>query len=721
MIGHLQQGNENVYKAIFESSPEVIVLLAKNGDIIDINRRVFDWLGFEVGEIIGKNFNRLSFLSDDSKIKVGKNLQKRMNGVQVHAYNIEFLSKSNEKKIGKVTATTIKNKNGEIVQSLVIIADVTKQQQIESQLTHQKILSDKLFDASASGSILINDKRKIVKINDVALKLFGRERNEVIGKTCHKFICPECDGKCPVFDLNENIDKSERLIAHKDGREIPIIKTVAKIRDGNNTFLLESFIDISNRVETEKALRESEETYRQLTENIDEVFWVSNPNDINQITYISPAFEQIWGISVSELYNRPELWIDMVHPEDRDYFNLAVARFFSKKIRLNTKYRIIQKGGTERWVWNKGFVISGDSGETEVFAGIIQDITLQKYTEDALIENILKYKSLFEFVADPVLLVNPKTYTIIDANKAACEMYRYDYSELLGMEITDLTSEPLKPLNELKAKGKTSILVYHIRKNGGLFPVETSSNLVDIDGKTVLLFSVRDITERKQLERRILKAVINTEEKERKRIAENLHDELGPFLSAIMMYVQELSSENIKPKQKEYLLNYLNEMVDIAIDNTKTISHNLMPAILSDFGLVKAVEDFCKKIDKLNTINIVFGSNIDFKLEDETNEIIIYRIIIELINNTLKHANAKKIQIRLDKNNDNIGLEYIDDGIGFDLNKALLTNSGLGLNNIINRLDSINGTYLFDSEKNGGVCFRFYIDLCNKYNSDGEA
>jgi signal transduction histidine kinase len=249
-----------------------------------------------------------------------------------------------------------------------------------------------------------------------------------------------------------------------------------------------------------------------------------------------------------------------------------------------------------------------------------------------------------------------------------------------------------------------------IGKNNRVFPVEFSKNTISIENQEYFLCSLRDISDRKENEKRMLNAVITAEENERKRIAENIHDDIGPFLSGIMMYVREIISPNTKQKQKEYLIDYLNDMLDKTIEKTRNISHNLMPTILTDFGIIKAVNDFCNQINKLNQVKIVFRHSNNFRI-DEIYEISIYRIITELVNNSLKHSNAKNIFIDIKKTKTKITINFRDDGIGFALNQRIKKTTGLGLRNVLSRLDSIHGTYSFKSKKNEGIQFYFTINL----------
>ena len=325
-----------------------------------------------------------------------------------------------------------------------------------------------------------------------------------------------------------------------------------------------------------------------------------------------------------------------------------------------------------------------------------------------------RFQKLFDSTGDDIFVtdVNEK---IVEVNKAACETLGYDRSELLGMKITEIKTGKYAPYvgNNRKIIYETGSLTFeseHVTKRGEIIQVEFTSRLVSYGKEKYILSVVRNISKRNEAERQILSAVIRGEEKERQRFAREMHDGLGPLLSALKLYVNELGSATTKDQERITLINQSNELIDEAVNATRTISNNLMPTIIHSFGLVKAVEKFCEKINNTGQIKIDFVSeNIVNKL-DTNLELILYRIISELINNTIKHAHADNINILLINNDNRISLFYKDDGVGFVVNDVLLSDSkGTGLKNIISRVKSINGTYSFISEPNSGFTIKIEI------------
>ena len=149
------------------------------------------------------------------------------------------------------------------------------------------------------------------------------------------------------------------------------------------------------------------------------------------------------------------------------------------------------------------------------------------------------------------------------------------------------------------------------------------------------------------MEKRVLNAVINTEESERKRFAKDLHDGLGPLLSSVKMSFSAIEGKDDHSDQKA-ILSSAKQAINEAISSLKEISNNLSPHILDNFGLASAIRSFTNKIDQTGKIKIEFRSNIREKRYPGNTEVILYRAICELITNTLKHSKSKKILISLD-------------------------------------------------------------------------
>ncbi|MCK5344575.1 MAG: PAS domain S-box protein, partial [Candidatus Heimdallarchaeota archaeon] len=282
------------------------------------------------------------------------------------------------------------------------------------------------------------------------------------------------------------------------------------------------------------------------------------------------------------------------------------------------------------------------------------------------------------------------------------KLYTYDLIEPGDVEVLKSRLSILR-----KSGNLPSLQVNAITKSGRLIPVEINSQVIDYEGKKVVLSIVRDIRERREIQRRILNTIIETEEKERSRFAKDLHDGLGPLLSTTKLYIKALSTID-DPGQKEIAITNSQIAIDEAISSIKEIANNISPHILRNFGLVAALNSYVNKINDTKEIMLDFEANLNKRL-DENCELSLFRIIIELINNTLKYAKAKKASISLNKRKRLVMLDYSDDGVGFDVEKQLNEPAGRGLLNIVNRTKTLNGKIIFNSEKGKGFNVKIEI------------
>lgn len=209
---------------------------------------------------------------------------------------------------------------------------------------------------------------------------------------------------------------------------------------------------------------------------------------------------------------------------------------------------------------------------------------------------------------------------------------------------------------------------------------------------------------RRQTEKMFLNTIIQTEEKERKRFAKDLHDGLGPLLSTVKMSVSSLAQMKHDDISREIVENTEN-VINEAIKSLKEISDNLSPHILNNFGLVRALNNFSNKINVARTIKINLESDLKDERFDSNVEVVLYRVVCELINNTIKHAKAKKIDISLTKDGEYLTIVYKDDGKGFDVSKVIdqPTGTGMGFSNIYSRINSLKGEIKIESEHKKGT------------------
>ena len=214
-------------------------------------------------------------------------------------------------------------------------------------------------------------------------------------------------------------------------------------------------------------------------------------------------------------------------------------------------------------------------------------------------------------------------------------------------------------------------------------------------------------------EKRVLNAIIKTEENERRRFAKDLHDGLGPLLSTVKMAVSSLAQMENAPGSKEIIQN-TDIVITEAIKNVKEISNILSPHVLENFGLVSAMKSFLSKVNVAPGLDINFQTNMSNERFDYNTEVVLYRVLCELINNTIKHAGAKVIDVELRQSEDLLTLVYSDDGIGFDVNVVLSEqNAGMGYSNILTRIKSIKGIINIDSEKDKGTKVIIVVNVKN--------
>lgn len=336
-------------------------------------------------------------------------------------------------------------------------------------------------------------------------------------------------------------------------------------------------------------------------------------------------------------------------------------------------------------------------------------------TTEALISTEKQFKFLFDYSSDEIFLSDFEGH-FIEINKRACESLGYAREELIVMKFTDIKTPKYRHLvaqniKSLLEHGKLTYESEHLTKTGELLPVEMKSRIITYNNQKVIISVSRNIAKRKAMEQKMLSMMIETEQKERKRFAADLHDELGPILSTLKLYTDLLKKDEFKKISRAEVLKNVDELCNLSIRTAKEISARITPNILQDFGLACAIKEFTKFINESGAIKIHVKSEQYTIRTRNLLESVLYQATKELINNTIKHASAENITIELRSTDTQIVLYYRDDGIGFDVKKQLELSQGLGLNNIVNKVQTIKGNCDFLSNTGEGLMVVITVKL----------
>jgi len=290
-----------------------------------------------------------------------------------------------------------------------------------------------------------------------------------------------------------------------------------------------------------------------------------------------------------------------------------------------------------------------------------------------------------------IITIKDTLYSMQIANKVANykTLYETEKKEKENLELVKLNNENKEEILLQKQKNKALILL----------------GLLVFSLLTLIVFTIIYRNRVKQRERVSLiekeryKSVLAAEEKERVRIARELHDGLGQILSTAKMHVSAI--ENSKGAKMINFIDNASSLIDQAVVEVRAVSHNLMPATLLKLGLKTAIIELVGKINDVGRVKVNLMLSEPFAEMSHNLEITIYRIVQEILNNALKHSNAETINIELRVENNRLFLAISDNGIGFDTSK-IDEAKGIGWKNIFSRISMLGGDIFVDSEKNKG-------------------
>lgn len=332
-----------------------------------------------------------------------------------------------------------------------------------------------------------------------------------------------------------------------------------------------------------------------------------------------------------------------------------------------------------------------------------------------------RYADLFHFSPLPMWVFDRESLSFLDINEAACIHYGYSHEEFLGMKLSDI--RPVEDVPKLNAfiqenndYNDHSGVFRHKKKNGEIIYVELRSRVLKMESPNIRIAMANDITKQRQAQEQLLNITFQVENKERSRIASNLHDGLQQTLLASHMHFENFKklSEKI-PEQPKLKFEEGLQMLTESINEARRLAHELLPPDLEHLGYSRAIQNILLKYNGEDSpLNFTYFDNLTEIHLPANIELILFRITQELINNVIKHSGADEASIEVELDNSDISVMVMDNGNGFDY-QQLKDQPSFGLKSIASRISTLSGQFSVKSMLGKGTKITLSIPITSQF------
>jgi len=584
-------------------------------------------------------------------------------------------------------------------------------------LFNNKDIFEIIFN-NTEDAIFVLEGVNIVKHNRTALEMFGCTPGDFAGKTPFDF-SPRLqpDGSASGYLGGTYVSKAlggepcmfEWVHSRRDGAHFHAEVSLKLLKYEGASLLLASVRDISWVKKNEQASKIIEKRYQQIVDNSPIAIFQRDLD--GKFTYCNKAQVKFFDCKTldefSENYsNLKAAW------ECPEQYEALKAQILEQKEVHNHEVKVKLKNDKVKYLAMSAFL------NDQEISGFATDITERKLGELALMKSEERFQQVTTLSGHIVYEMDLSDYSIFWGGAVEsitgythADFARKNYGDWLDMIHPDERHNRNIFFESFIKKEVLFHIEYRFKTLAGNYIwLEDECFIVEEQNGVParVLGVMKNINQRKILERQVLNSIIKTEQKERLSYSEELHDGLGPILSAIKIYIQWLRMPDAK-RPVEDIVADIEKLVEDAIETVRDISFKLSPHVLKNYGMYKALHIYIERIKKTSFIEIVLTISNERRLS-EVVETICYRVLCECINNTIKYARASRIDISINIENNILDIDYTDNGVGFDaLNKGNI--NGLGFLSMESRLKSIGGVFSMKSKPGEGVNIAFRIDL----------
>lgn len=416
--------SEARFRELAELLPQIIFEMDRAGILTYVNRAGIEIFGIDEGRF-RKGIAVGDFLIQEDLDRMHQGLSKVFSG-GLSGGEIWHLKRPNGSIMSAIVYTALIIRNGTPTGFRGIVIDITDRVRLEEALIEsQEYLQTLLWSVRAGIVVIDAETHTIIDANPAALDMIGTTKDQLIGRSCHAAICPADKGRCPLTDLHQAVDNSERELVRADGTRISIIKYVVPVMLQGRSCLLETFIDNTARKISEQELRESRDLINGILQA--SPVGVFRLDSGGCITFVNEMFTTISGISQEEVQGQP--WIGLFHPDDRESILREQEAALRDRRMMNIETRFIRADGSIYWLLGQAVPLLDAGGCITGWVGSIDDITERKKMEVALRESQERLSSILR--ASPVGVFETRADgTLLYVNKR--------WEEMVGMTLETL-------------------------------------------------------------------------------------------------------------------------------------------------------------------------------------------------------------------------------------------------------------------------------------------
>lgn len=376
--------------AALKATANAVVITDREANIVWVNAAFEQLTGYSGQEAIGQSTRLLK--SSVNSPSLYKDMWETILAGDRWQGDLVNRRKDGTLYVEEMTITPIPNQAGEIAHFVALKQDITKKKGWERELQFKTALLEAQTEATLDGILAVDEAAKIVLSNQHFATIWGIPPALIQAaddKPLLRYVRDQVEDPKAFLDKVDYLyshreEKSRDEVRLKDGRVLDRYSSPLIDATGAYRGRIWYFRDVTASKQGEEKLRRSEEQFRELAENVREVFFILNPESV-RITYISPVYDEIWGRSRQELYDRPAAWIESVNADDSERV-VAFYQSSTQGIQSEIEYRITRPDGQVRWIHARSFPVRDAAGKFARVVGIAEDITARTLEEKALAE-----------------------------------------------------------------------------------------------------------------------------------------------------------------------------------------------------------------------------------------------------------------------------------------------------------------------------------------------